>query len=319
MRLPTLSVLVLVAACAPRIEPVDVAVTKSEAQVARGEYLATAVMACDACHTQRDWTRYSGPPKEGSGFAGSGDIAREERFSDRFSFSAPNLTPHHLGSWSDGEVARAIVFGQRPDGRGLFPYMPYFEYREALARDDLAALVAFLRTLPTEPGPPPVQARFPMPGFVLNGFPEPRELREKPPQPGAADYGRYLTEVAGCLGCHTDADRRGNFVGPRYGGGREFKVPAPGGGVVRSANLTPDDETGLGAWTRERFIARFRDASLAQARQQAVSPGGFNTVMPYWAWARLREEDLGAIFDYLRTLPAVKRPVVKHAPKASPR
>lgn len=318
MRLLTLSLLSL-AACAPRIEPVDVAVTKSEAQVARGAYLATAVMACGACHAQRDWTKLAGPLKDGTEFLGLGDIARDERFSEKFSFAAPNLTPHHLGSWSDGEVARAIVFGQRPDGRGLFPYMPYFEYREALAKEDLAALVAFLRTLPAEPGPPPVQARFPMPGFVLNGFPEPRELREKPPQPGAVDYGKYLTEIAGCLGCHTDADKRGHFVGPRYGGGREFKVPAPGDGVVRSANLTPDDETGLGRWTREQFIARFKGGSLEDTRRQDVAAGAFNTVMPYWAWARMRDEDLGAIYDYLRTLPAEKRRVEKYGPAAGVR
>ncbi|MEW5739843.1 MAG: cytochrome C [Myxococcota bacterium] len=300
-------------ACAPRIDPVRVAVTRSEAQLARGEYLARAVMACGACHSERDWTKVNGPVKDGAEFAGSGDLAREERYSEKFSFAAPNLTPHHLGNWTDGEVARAIVFGQRPDRRGLFPYMPYFEYREALARDDLSAVVAFLRTLPPQPGPPTVEARFPMPGFVLNRFPEERPLREKAPAPGETDYGKYLTEIAGCLACHTEADKRGAFTGPRYGGGREFKVPAPGAGVVRSANLTPDPETGLGAWTREQFIARFKSASLDAVRGQDVPPGGFNSVMPYWAWARMREEDLGAIFDFLRSLPPEKRRFAKHS------
>ncbi|MFZ5438833.1 MAG: hypothetical protein ACOZQL_02430, partial [Myxococcota bacterium] len=45
----------------------------------------------------------------------------------------------HLGAWTDGELARAIVFGQSRDGSGLFPYMPYFEYRDALAREDSAS------------------------------------------------------------------------------------------------------------------------------------------------------------------------------------
>jgi mono/diheme cytochrome c family protein len=314
MRRLILLMAVLTAACAPHIEPVDVTVTRAEAQVARGEYLATAVMACGACHAERDWSHVSGPPKDGTEFAGSPDIARQERFSEKFSFSAPSLTPHHLASWTDGELARVIVFGQRPDGRGLFPYMPYFVYRDALAKDDLAAVVAFLRTLPPVSNEPPGEPRFPMPGFVLNRFPEARVLRDQPPRPGDPDYGRYLAEIGGCVACHTDADKRGTFVGPRYGGGREFKVPAPGDGVVRSANLTPDDETGLGTWTRERFIARFRGATLDEARRQSVSPGGFNTVMPWWAWARMRDEDLGAIYDYLRSLPAVRRPVMKYTP-----
>lgn len=300
--------------CARRIEPVAVAVTQEEAQRARGRYLAEAVMVCGACHARRDWRFFTGPPQDGTEFAGSADIARDERFSEKFSFSAPNLTPHHLAGWSDGEVARAIVFGQARDGRGLFPYMPYFEYREALARDDLSALVAFLRSLPPVAWDAPAPPRFPMPSFVMNGFPEERPLREKAPGPGAPEYGRYLTEIAGCLGCHTQADKRGQPIGVPYAGGREFPVPAPGAGTVRSANLTPDDATGLGRWTKAQFVSRFRAASLEAAAAQAVPAGGFNSVMPWWAWARMSEADLGAIYDFLRSLPPATNPVVKHAP-----
>lgn len=299
-----LPLLLLATSCARHLAPVEVTPTTDEARLARGKYLAEAVMACGACHARRDWRFFAGPAVEGSEFAGSGDLARTEGFSEKFSFWAPNLTPHHLASWTDGELARAIVFGQAKDGHGLFPYMPYFEYREALAKDDLSALVAWLRTLPAVPGKAPGPRRFPMPGFVLDGLPEARVLREKAPQPGAPEYGRYLTEIAGCMGCHTKADRRGVPSGPAYAGGREFPVPAPGGGTVKSANLTPHDTTGLGKWTKEVFIARFRARSLDALRAQPVGAGASNSVMPWWAWARLRDEDLGAIYDFLRTLPA---------------
>ena len=126
-------------------------------------------------------------------------------------------------------------------------------------------------------------------------------------------YGKYLTEIAGCVGCHTAADKRGTYTGPQYAGGREFLVPAPGTGTVRSANLTPDDATGLGRWSKQQFVARFKNATLETARTQEVS-GGFNSVMPWWAWSRLREEDLGAIYDYLRTVPATSQLVLKHTP-----
>jgi mono/diheme cytochrome c family protein len=298
----------LLSACARNIAPVAVVVTRSEAQLARGEYLARSVMACGSCHSERDWTRLGGPAREGTEFGGSLDIARTEGFPDSFSFWAPNLTPHGLSTWSDGELARAIVFGQRPDQRGLFPYMPYFEYRDSLAADDLAAVVAYLRTLPSIAKDAPGAVRFPMPGFVLNRFPEERALRPTAP---TEDTGRYLLEIAGCAGCHTEADKRGTFIGPRYAGGREFRVPAPGAGTVRSANLTPDLETGLGAWTKERFIARFRSGVDPRAE---VTAGGFNTVMPWWAWSRMNDADLGAIFDSLRALPPVKRGVTKHSP-----
>lgn len=304
----------LVAGCARNIAPVPVAVTKSEAQLARGAYLAQAVMACGACHAERDWTKSAGPVKEGTEFAGSGDLSKSERFPDSFSFSAPNLTPGGaLASWSDGELARAIVFGQRPDHRGLFPLMPYFEYRESLAADDLAALVAYLRSLSPIAHDAVSPVKFPMPGFVLNRFPEERVLRAVAPVAGAPGYGKYLAEIGGCAGCHTAADKRGNFTGPRFAGGREFPVPAPGTGTVRSANLTPDVKTGLGSWSRGQFIARFKSATLEQARTQELV-GGFNSVMPWWAWARMQEEDLGAIYDYLRTVPATEQVVVKHTP-----
>lgn len=311
-----LAVALLAAGCARSIAPVEVSISREEAQLARGRYLAEAVMACGGCHARRDWTRFSGPPKAGTEFAGSGDIARDEGFSEKFSFSAPNLTPHHLSQWTDGELARVIVFGQRPDGRGLFPYMPYFEYREALARDDLAALVSFLRTLPAVASDPASAPRFAMPRFVLDALPEPRELREKAPGPGAPEYGRYLTEIAGCMGCHTKADRRGLPVGAPYAGGREFPVPAPGGGTVRSANLTPHDRAGLGRWTKQAFVERFRTRAVEAVAEQPIEPGGYNSVMPWWAWARMSDDDLGAIYDFLRSLPPSDVAVMRHSQSA---
>lgn len=301
MRRQTLFAVLALSACARQLAPVPLTPVSGEAQLARGRYLAEAVMACGACHAERDWTFVGGPAKDGTEFAGSGDLARSEGFSDKFSFSAPNLTPHHLGDWTDGELARAIVFGQGKDGRGLFPYMPYFDYRDALARDDLSALVAWLRTLPSKPWQAPGPRRFPMPGFVLDGFPEARTLREKAPQPGDADYGRYLAELAGCRACHTRSDKRGKALGAPYAGGRDIPAPAPGQGTLRSSNLTPHP-AGLAAWTKDVFIARFRAGALP------VVASGPSSTMPWWALARMRDEDLAAIYDFLRTLPPSETP-----------
>jgi hypothetical protein len=82
---------------------------------------------------------------------------------------------------------------------------------------------------------------------------------------------------------------------------------------VRSANLTPDQASGLGGWTRERFIAAFA-AFRAPGAAVHVAAGAFNTPMPWTAYAGISDADLGAIYDYLHALPAVANPVVKFSP-----
>lgn len=309
-----LAALALAGGCAKNIPPPEMKVSADEATVAKGRYLA-GTMGCIACHSKRDWTRYAGPLVEGSELGGSGELGVEEGLGPKFELYAPNLTPHHLGAWSDGEVVRATVLGQSKDGRGLFPLMPYFEWRDRVAKDDMAAVVAYLRTVPAIERDTPLP-RLPMPGFVVNGFPEPRALRERAPALGESDYGEYVTYRSGCMGCHTQADKRGNYTGPAFSGGRGFPVPAPGAGRVYSSNLTPDDDTGLGRWTREQFIQRFKAESLETARARPVQPGSFNSVMPWWAFAELTETDLGAMYDYLRTLPPTQNAVVKYEPTA---
>jgi hypothetical protein len=85
--------------------------------------------------------------------------------------------------------------------------------------------------------------------------------------------------------------------------------------VVRSANITPDKETGIGTWNKEIFIKRFRDSMLLA--EQAVKPGDYNTVMPWTTYAGMNDTDLGAIYDYLTTLPAVNNKVEKFTPASS--
>jgi mono/diheme cytochrome c family protein len=105
--------------------------------VAYGEYLAGPVARCMDCHTQRqpgEPTRLGAGGKE---FHGPWGI----------SVSA-DLTPSGLGDWSEAEIERAIRTGISRDGHKLFPPMPFAAYRN-MAADDMAALVAYLRSLPS--------------------------------------------------------------------------------------------------------------------------------------------------------------------------
>lgn len=312
-RFAALATFTLALSCAKNIPPPEVKVSNDEATLAKGKYLANA-MGCIACHSQRDWTKLAGPTVLGSELAGDADVSKEDGFPDGFEFGAPNLTPAHLQEWTDGEIVRAMILGQNKKGEGLFPLMPYMEWRDHVALEDAAAVVAYLRTVPSTPGKAMPERKFPIPGFVMNGFPEERTLRATAPKVGDKDYGEYVAYRSACFACHTNVDARGKFIGTPFAGGRMFPLPQPAGGAVWSANLTPDEESGLGKWTKEMFVARFRQLNADAARAVTVNKGDFQTLMPWTTYAELSEEDLGALFDFLKALPPTKNVVVKHSP-----
>jgi hypothetical protein len=98
-------------------------------------------------------------------------------------------------------------------------------------------------------------------------------------------------------------------------GGREFAFPD--GAVVRSSNLTADDVTGIGKWTKELFIRRFKVYADSAYIIPHVKPGEFNTIMPWTMYANMTEQDLGAIYAYLKSVPVLKNEVVKYTPAAA--
>jgi hypothetical protein len=95
-------------------------------------------------------------------------------------------------------------------------------------------------------------------------------------------------------------------------GGFEFVLGPMG--IVRSSNLTPDEETGIGTWTEENFLARFhvyRDSNYVSPN---VQKGAMQTVMPWTMYAQMTDEDLSAIFAFMKTLKPVKNAVEKFSP-----
>jgi mono/diheme cytochrome c family protein len=277
-----------------------VTVAGTAEQVARGAYLANHVTVCLDCHSRHDASRYSQPPLPDALGEGGDVFGHQDGFPGEL--YPPNLTPTGLGEWTDGEILRAMTSGVRRDGRPLFPLMPYPVYAQ-LSRQDAEALVAYLRTLP--PGgevPPASRLDFPL-NLIVRTMPAPATLRETTPQPGDPDHGRYLATIAGCQFCHTPQEKGKPIAGMEFAGGHDF-------GTVRSANITPDELTGIGGWTKEAFVARFRAFA---AGAPAVGPEDDNTVMPWTLYAGMTDEDLGAIYDYLRTVPRKRHAVEKWA------
>lgn len=148
--------------------------------------------------------------------------------------------------------------------------------------------------------------------------------------------GKYLVGSMGCEDCHSPKTFKGGFPHPDpkrafsgYGGmalpAIDKKALQPGNwylmspdltayvgpwGVSYAANITPDDQTGIGLWTEDIFVQAMRTGKHMGAGREILPP------MPWNYYRNLTDDDLKAIFAYLETVPAIKNPVP--APVAPP-
>jgi mono/diheme cytochrome c family protein len=115
------------------------------------------------------------------------------------------------------------------------------------------------------------------------------------PTTGAGDpnAGAYVFLATGGCGCHTERKHQRRDLG----GGRAIKTPF---GTIYGPNITPDRQTGIGAWSEADFV---------RAMSEGIGPKGDDLypVFPYPAFTRMTEADLGNLWSYLRTLEPVRR------------
>lgn len=102
--------------------------------------------------------------------------------------------------------------------------------------------------------------------------------------------GEYLAAAGNCVSCHTDDN------GSPYVGGVAFETPF---GTIYSTNITSDPESGIGQWSLEDFT---------KAMREGEAPGGKHLypVFPYTSYAKVSDEDIEAIYAYLKTITPVK-------------
>lgn len=286
-------------------EPEDLKIEYTAERIARGEYLANCVNVCMDCHSTRDWSKFSGPITPGT-FGKGGD-----RFDQTVGmpgvFYAKNITPEGISRYTDGELFRVITTGVTKEGRAMFPLMPY-PYYGKMDREDIYSIIAYIRSLaPIKNDIPESQADFPM-NFILNTIPQKANLQTRPDPSDQLAYGAYLTNAGGCIECHTKVEKGRIIPEFAFGGGREFSFPD--GSVVRSANISPH-ETGIGQWTQESFVQRFKAYADSSYVLPEVKPGEFNSIMPWTMYANMKEEDLAAIYEYLRTVKPIENVVEK--------
>ncbi|HTI06036.1 MAG TPA: cytochrome c [Gemmatimonadales bacterium] len=259
------------------------------AVIARGRYLAYGPAHCSDCHTAP--AEYASlrlgtqPPLSGGG-----------RFDiPPGTIEVPNITADKetgIGMLSDSAVARVLRYGVRPDGRSAIPFMEYHEMSDA----DIAALISFLRAQPPVHNLVP-DSKLNLLGKTVMAFvikpigPTARPPAESPAAAPTVERGEYLANaVANCAGCHSKRSMvTGAYTGPRLAGGSEMESSANSAIKLTPPNITADGRPGQ--WTEDEFVARFH-----AGERIAGSP------MPWQAFRRIKDDDLRAIYRYLKTV-----------------
>jgi mono/diheme cytochrome c family protein len=266
--------------------------------------LVENVAHCFLCHSEVDW-KNTGVPIPGT--KGGGGLIPDEVLP--FKVYAPNISPDPetgAGTWTDEQFARAIREGIGNDGRTLFPFMPYPFFRN-MSDEDLAAVIAYVRSIP------PVRNEVPqteLPEAIKQAL-EPMPLTGPVPPPDFSDpvqRGAYLATLAECAACHTPLDAQFQpLPGMDFAGGQPLKGSW---GDVASANITPDHLSGISYYDEAFYINTIRTGTVGGTRDAR----DLNHIMPWKSFRNMTDEDLKAIFAYMRTL----KPVLHWVRNAEP-
>lgn len=126
--------------------------------------------------------------------------------------------------------------------------------------------------------------------------------------------GEYLVEMLSCAACHTDGQLIDEPNAKRYLAGSDVGIAYTNDehpGVVFPANLTPDNETGLGRWKPAEIRRNIQYGIDKHGRQQLP-------IMPWPGYAHLADADADAIVAYLMSLPPIKHRVPKNVAPGKP-
>lgn len=261
----------------------------ADQMVLKGQYLAIAA-DCAACHTT----------KGGAPFAGGYAIA-----SPMGVIWSTNITPskqHGIGNYTEEQFARALREGVAPDGRHLYPAMPYTSYA-LLTKEDTAALYQYFMTQvqPVETAPKqttalpfPFNVRASMAGWnaiYAGARPFVADAARSPEY----NRGNYLVNgLAHCTACHT---ARTTLMG------EDISRPLGGGslGAWYAPNISADKVAGIGGWTDAELMAYLKTGHV-MGKAQAAGPMAEAVEN---SLQHLSDADLNAIVVYLKQSPPV--------------
>ncbi len=253
----------------PRGNPVTaLKVAGTPEQVARGQHLASSL--CASCHSADGNLPLSG----------GRDIGTDSP-PPIGSYWSINLTPAGpLKDWSDGEIMRVLNEAVDRDSHPLL-VMGTNSVRY-LTDEDKQAVIAYLRSqpsiakeIPNPPDQPNLLIAIMTGAGIVKPLP-PLSGNLAAPRAETAEYGKYIVDYQDCRTCH----------GPSLTGGVDPITPhGPNLAVVQG-------------WTRAQFVATMRTGTDPDAHQ-------LSEIMPWKFFARMDDDELGAVYAYLKSLSPV--------------
>jgi len=265
-------------------------------RVERGRQLSS--MLCNDCHMNPNTGKLTGRKMD-----------EVSQFGAVYSRNITNDPVHGIGKLTDGQLAYLLRTGIRPDGR----FLPVMAKLQKISDEDLQSIIAFLRSdhqwVQADPTPNQESSYSFLTKFLTTmKLIKPMPFYESVPEPDTTNqikWGEYVCLYrVECYTCHSKDFTTDDFIYPEkskgfFGGGNEFKMPD--GSKISSANLTMDEETGIGRWTEEEFVKAVKTGILPYGQ-----PGVRPPMKPY---SDLSDGEAKAIFAYLKTIPKIHNKV----------
>ena len=221
--------------------------------------------------------------------------------------NSPNITQdktYGIGEYTDAELKYLLRTGIKKSGQ----YAPAYMAKLPLMADaHLDAIIAFLKSddplvqaqaVEDVPCEPSVFTKF-LCKVAWKPFPLPDETIPLPDTSNNLELGKYLVFNMECFSCHSADFKTNDYLNPEnsagYCGGGN-KMLTPNAQEIYTGNITPDDDTGIGKWSREQFINAVRYGSMQNEAPLQI---------PMQPYAGLSEKEVSAIYDYLLTIPPI--------------
>jgi mono/diheme cytochrome c family protein len=272
----------------------NVKASTDSAVIARGKHLAYSSAHCIDCHSTANADSLI---KLGLDVPLTGGVDFDLPLGHIYS---RNITPDSatgIGKYTDAELARALRYGVHPDGTVVFDFMQFHN----MSDEDLTAVISFILSQKPIHHEVPEHDLNVMGNLVKAFMVKPAGPTEEVPvavkKDTTAAYGKYLAlSIAECSGCHTQRDMSGAFIGEPFAGGNEFAEH--GNPAIYSPNLTTDSTSRIFGWSEQDFINRFRLGKIIP-----------HSPMPWASFGRMTDNELKAIYKFLKTTAPAKMPV----------